>query len=1067
MGGVGRGLRKGLRGIGKALKAVSKAIGLQKVLQKLGLTGKHIKHIYLTVQPLSAGYEKDKIKTMLAEGIASGAELSEHMRDSLSNGSGVMLTRYYDYATRRIKTHNFKTKISTSVNIDIPDIDLKDTVEKYKPELKHKPYIMFDASVKPNLDGSLYKFMVQFNQESTMVATAYQYGSVTSIQPDMQIDINIPYSTETRIGTTVIPVICLGELVYEKDGNKQRKSIYIGSTSVPYEVNEKSDFCYFYNADVDQALEEEYSYVALLTANKTKVIQESDITTELDPTDTRIDSHEVKYQNFPILGQDGEYVLEYRETITTIYTDLVTGKRYEHVEVTYHSADMDDGENLEVIWANDLLGSHLGLNVDFKLLAQQEDTNLGSISLSSEELEEKFSFYPYLPLKQKKEYTIDFKHGDPYEGVKDKEGGETDSEAKRDPNKRGDRVKEGTKPRTVQRRLRKKILKTIDSKTKRRYDQASKLLEQSYESLVGQLKHNEKDTECHYSCMLPSVSLNSKVQEVKRYWYHFAKHMYKYIHKNKDMYPMYNTKDILTQSELETYVISLFDRGIIHAGNKVDGKWEIEAKVPTRKQHRTYPAVNSIAAYNDIDGSNLSHSLNYVGIVHFRIPGNIKPKGKRRHLDYHDIRIGRNILLRPYLQEVDCKIIIRGTDASSFSAVYEPISSSDVPKLNEHNFEFVEEYKERPDLSDWNVVNVGGDSNSFGFSNVAEDYFDSTLADNNIAYYTCFCKQVGTNTIDIYAIQGLQSLSLVQDHGCSIGAYEFLYDKETIEGKGFYNMFVMPVCHDVIKRAGLINNTRFSSRVVQRLDFSTYDQYVPWYARSAFKVVLTIIQIVLFVLTIYAGGVGAAVVEAAKQGVYAVVRQVIVNAAIQIAISIAVQQVIKALAKVFGGQIAAILGALAAVAMTVYGTAQGVGIDLPYASQVMLAAPAVTNGANQVMTNLMVEAQKQMEVDTKSYEEAMAKLEEDKNYFEEYVSSGIDTNAFVAALQTRVEKLDTFLERTLTANMNQFADLSFLETSLETAMFIDYEPELDLNWTGIPTDNSVPADWSENIPQQV
>ena len=97
----------------------------------------------------------------------------------------------------------------------------------------------------------------------------------------------------------------------------------------------------------------------------------------------------------------------------------------------------------------------------------------------------------------------------------------------------------------------------------------------------------------------------------------------------------------------------------------------------------------------------------------------------------------------------------------------------------------------------------------------------------------------------------------------------------------------------------------------------------------------------------------------------------------------------------------------------------------------------------------------------------MAKLEEDKNYFEEYVSSGIDTNAFVAALQTRVEKLDTFLERTLTANMNQFADLSFLETSLETAMFIDYEPELDLNWTGIPTDNSVPADWSENIPQQV
>ena len=317
----------------------------------------------------------------------------------------------------------------------------------------------------------------------------------------------------------------------------------------------------------------------------------------------------------------------------------------------------------------------------------------------------------------------------------------------------------------------------------------------------------------------------------------------------------------------------------------------------------------------------------------------------------------------------------------------------------------------------------------------------------------------------MYALQGLQSMSLVQGHGTAVDAYEFMFDPEIYQERGFYNMFVMPICHDVLKRSGLINNTRFSSRVVQRVDFSTYDQYIPWYARSAFKVVLNIIQVVLFVLTIYAGGTGAYVAEAFKQGIYAGIRQVLVQVAIQIAISVAIQQIIKIIAKVFGGKVAAILGAIAAIVMTVYGTTAATGMELPYASQVMLVTPAIVNGANTTMANLMKDTQKQIEIESEAYNKAMESLEDDKNYLEEYVYSGIDTVAFVAALQTRVEKLDTFLERTLLVNMNQFADLQYLANSLDIGMYIDYDPELAMNWSGIPTDNSVPDDW-ENNPTQ-
>ena len=1061
MGGVGRAWRKAWRAVGKVLKKVSKAIGLHYVLKKLGLTGKHVKHTYVVVQPLSPNYEKDKIKTMLATGIASGAELSEHMRESLAQSSGVKLLKYYEYTTRRIKIHNFQTKIALGVEIPQLTIDVDPLIRKHLTDFKDKPYIVIAYSFEPSEDGSLWRFMETFNRDRAMLNTHYRRGVWDNLNNDMYVDADIPATLQIKIDEELIPVIDLGSLNNkDQNGNVTSKRIYVGGTDVTPKTVPDSSYCYFYNEDVPEVLKTELSYFALLVPNKvTMKSEEPMITTKLDPTDTREEGTVIEYDPEPIIDDMGEYSMIYKETTTVIR--LNGSDKYQDVTVKWYVANSDDPENLKILWANETEESHTGLWQDIQNLIKNEKDVIGEAAESNIDLAKKFNFYPYIPLKQNSQYTIKFKGGDPYAGVakpSDREKRKTeDPEQRRDP-RLNNRVTQGVKPRTVTRRLRKDELVTINSRLKRKYTQASLLLEQSYESLVGQLMHGEGDMQTHYSCILPSVCLNSKVQEVKKYWYQFAKHIYKYVHNKRDKYALYNTKDIITQSQLDTYVIGLFNKGILHSGNQVNGKWVIEAKVPVEGFKATVPTFDSISAYNDTDGAGLSHSLSYNGIVHFQIEGNLKPKKKKRHKNYFEIKIGRNPLLVGKPTEVDCEITVLGRDATYFSATYKVLSTPTVQAINPSVFEWVDsytEYSQQPDATHKNAMIIVPVT-----VNVEETFYD-----NNVAYYTCFCRQLSKNRIDIYALQGLQSMSLVQGHGTAVDAYEFLFNPEIYQEKGFYNMFVMPICHDVLKRSGLINNTRFSSRVVQRVDFSTYDQYIPWYARSAFKVVLNIIQVVLFVLTIYTGGSGAYFVEAFKQGIYAGVRQVITQFAIQIAISIAVQQIIKLVAKVFGGKVAAILGAIAAVVMTVYGTSTATGMELPYASQVMLVTPAIVNGSNTVMANLMKDVQKQIEVETESFNKAMESLEEERNYMEEYVYSGIDTVAFVAALQTRVEKLDTFLERTLLVNMNQFTDLQYLANSLDIGMYIDYDPELGMNWSGVPTDNSVPDDWETNPTQ--
>lgn len=61
-----------------------------------------------------------------------------------------------------------------------------------------------------------------------------------------------------------------------------------------------------------------------------------------------------------------------------------------------------------------------------------------------------------------------------------------------------------------------------------------------------------------------------------------------------------------------------------------------------------------------------------------------------------------------------------------------------------------------------------------------------------------------------------------------MSAQEYLLNYSELEKAGFYNMFTMPICYKTLRSSGLISNTRFAARSIQRLDYSTKDQYIPW-----------------------------------------------------------------------------------------------------------------------------------------------------------------------------------------------------------------------------------------------
>ena len=1121
MGGIGKAIKKFVNKVVKVWKKLDPLTF--KILEKLGLRGKHVTHTYLMVQPLNSGYQYDPIKTYLAEAIAAGVDIPTHLRQSLEQGAGINLMQYYYFHKIRIKKYNMKTVVSNIEPVEYVSFEeLQTLVDKYLPQYKDLPTYVVSNSPYPDAIGSYWTYML--THKTNMDNIHMQFAPDNPLNPKKHIgNYQDPHMSTIRLDNQDIDCLNIGTIDWlqtDTDGNEVVKSypVYVGSVDFGGFTAHDTLF-YFYDPLVQSYLEKDFAYMVVVVPNvvdKSIKLQNDEVYLGLEPDGIISTTHNI------ISNNPDE--LHYEEVVEEYITDGLV--RYKRTTVYTCKADGNSLDNLEIIYGNQDETNATGFYEDITAMVSENK------ELTDEEKNNKlnkiYKFYQAIPLKRKDKHTVKFKHGDPYQGVYDpaqdkadtqseitklrkttsglksktpeqieadnekadilqkkvdRLSASEDSEIKRTPRLRNKQSSGYTKPRTVQRRLRKEIKNDITSSDLRKFRVAAKLLGQEYEALVGQLIHSEEakndSPEVHHSYILPSVTLNTKVMECKKYWYDFMDRTYDKLHgnepseikgklstssKNRTV-----TDEQLIQNPARLWFDTQVTKGVIDVSTK--GTYTVETELDiTHSVLFTPNTVSIVAATENNKVDPLSFGLSYVHMNKFKIKGAIRNKKKRRLRNYYEIKMGRNNNDESPLIKAPVSItytVKRDKALATIGSKDDPNVVIDSVKLtgsvsvvtpSENGFEFTTQHKE--------VQSTRLVKDDEGRTKTEPTNYEDTFKDPNATTYTCFCKQSGNDEIEIIAVMGMSMFSLVHDKGVSMSAQDYMLNYGEMEKQGFYNMFTMPICYKTLRRAGLVNNTRFASRSVQRLDYSTKEQYVPWYARSAFQVVLIIVQIVLTVITIWSGGWGGALAEAAKQGAMAVLKQVLIQIAMQIAIQVAVQAVIKALAKVFGAEFAMILGALAAVALTAYGVSQGFGVNLPYATQVYMVAPAIINASLTQVATMQANLQEMMEKEKAALEKATKDLEEGKEYFEAYINSEIDPQAFVSALQTRVEKMDEFITRTLETNMNQFADLDFLSGSLDAQLFIDYAPNLESNWSGVPTKSSVPADQEEN-PNQI
>ena len=1113
MGGIGKAIKKFVNKVVKVWKKLDPLTF--KILGKLGLRGKHVTHTYLMVQPLNSGYQYDPIKTYLAEAIAAGVDIPTHLRQSLEQGAGVDLMQYYYFHKIRIKKYNMKTVVSNIEPVEkVSFEELESLTAKYLPNYVGKPTYVVSNSPYPDAMGAYWAYIL--THKTNMDNIHMQFAPDNPLNPKKHIgNYQDPHISSIRLNNQDIECLNIGTIDWlqtQPDGTETVSSypVYVGSVDFGGFSSHDRLF-YFYDPLVQSYLKKEFAYMVVVVPNvvdKSIKLQNDEIYIGLEPDG-------ITSTNYNIISNNPDE-LQYEEVVEEYITiDLV---RYRRTTVYTCIADGNSIDNLEIIYGNSTETNATGFYED--IIATVSENKQLTDEEKANKLNKIYKFYQATPLKRQSKHTIKFKHGDPYQGVYDPAQDKSDtqneinklrkptsgskaktpeqikadnqkadslqkkvdnltasedSEVKRTPRIRNKQPSGYTKPRTVQRRLRKEIKNTVTSSELRKYRVAAKLLGQEYEALVGQLIHSEEakndSPEVHHSYILPSVTLNTKVMECKKYWYEFIDRTYDKLHDKKPSEITgklsSNTKSNQSDAQLITpsvtaWFMNQVDKGVIDVSKK--GTYTLETEVDISNSVLFTPsAVSIVAATENNKVDLLSFGLSYVHMTKFKMKGTIRNKKKRRLRNYYEVKMGRNNSGVPVIKApVEIKYTVLKDARTENNLKIDSINVIGSLKVDTvtdgKDFSFTTQHKE-VQTTRFVVDEESG-------TKTEPTNYEDTFNDPNTTTYTCFCKQSGNDEIEVIAVMGMSMFSLVHDKGVSMSAQDYMLNYSEMEKQGFYNMFTMPICYKTLRRAGLVNNTRFASRSVQRLDYSTKDQYVPWYARSAFQVVLTIVQIVLTIITIWSGGWGGALVEAAKQGAMAVLKQVLIQIAMQIAIQVAVQAVIKALAKVFGAEFAMILGALAAVALTAYGVSQGFGVTLPYATQVYMVAPAIINASLTQVATMQANLQEMMEKEKAALEKATKNLEEGKEYFEAYINSEIDPQAFVSALQTRVEKMDEFITRTLETNMNQFADLDFLSGSLDAQLFIDYASNLESNWSGVPTKSSVPADQEEN-PNQI
>lgn len=275
-----------------------------------------------------------------------------------------------------------------------------------------------------------------------------------------------------------------------------------------------------------------------------------------------------------------------------------------------------------------------------------------------------------------------------------------------------------------------------------------------------------------------------------------------------------------------------------------------------------------------------------------------------------------------------------------------------------------------------------------------------------------FRKQITETTYEEVEVCGLEHINeIYKGRTYTTTAADSLND---LENQGF----IIPLCVNIAESLDIITRTQMTYDCMFIVINSYHEQKVKWYQSGLFKLVLIAITIYLVVTggIAFAQGLQTAMAAAAKAGT-SVAWAAASYIATQVAISVALTYGVSVIARYVSPE----LMFIAAAIILTYGLASefmsgGSSVQgLPFASELMAAVPAVTQGTNMAIKRNLEKTMEEMEKLTATYEQIMDELEKNMDKLNANPNISIQDMMDTTAINL-FETTQQFFGRTLQMN---------------------------------------------------
>ena len=275
-----------------------------------------------------------------------------------------------------------------------------------------------------------------------------------------------------------------------------------------------------------------------------------------------------------------------------------------------------------------------------------------------------------------------------------------------------------------------------------------------------------------------------------------------------------------------------------------------------------------------------------------------------------------------------------------------------------------------------------------------------------------FRKQITETTYEEVEVCGLEHINeIYKGRTYTTTAVDSLND---LDNQGF----IIPLCVNIAESMDIIKRTQLTYDCMFIVINSYNEQKVKWYQSGLFKLVMIAITIYLVVTggIAFAQGLQTAMAAAAEAGT-SVAWAAASYIATQVAISVALTYGVSVIARYVSPE----LMFIAAAIILTYGLASefmsgGSSVQgLPFASELMAAVPAVTQGTNMAIKRNLEKTMEEMEKLTATYEQTMDELEKNMDKLNANPNISIQDMMDTTAMNL-FETTQQFFGRTLQMN---------------------------------------------------